>query len=154
MVHFSSRVLYYFKLFRRKGRKEHMDTEQEFQDALTRLVWKNGQFPMAAYQFVNGAVAYTVRECRRTARTGAARHVTGAELVRGIAEYAVMSFGFLAPDVFEFWHFRAGRDVGSAVYAMIAAGVLSASPNDRIEDFDIEPDLPGLLRSILQSAGS
>lgn len=118
-------------------------------DALLGILKKGSRYPLAAYLFVSAGVQYTVKACERAEKKGIERHVTGAELLRGILQFAAVRFGFLAPEVFRYWKFERGRDVGNVVYAMIGAGVLAASPNDRIEDFDILDDLPGGLETIL-----
>lgn len=118
--------------------------------ALLDILKKKSRYPLAAYLFVSAGVQYTVKACERAGKKGLERHVTGAELLRGILQFAVVRFGFLAPDVFRDWNFERGRDIGNVVYAMIGAGILAASPNDRIEDFDISDDLPGGLDSILK----
>lgn len=129
-----------------------MNDEKE-SEALLGILKNSARSPLAAYRFVPAAVQYTVQTRRADPENTAKRHVSGAELVHGILEFAVMNYGFLAPDVFEYWRFRSGRDIGNAVYAMINAGLLSAAPEDRIEDFEGFDDLPGALRSILQEAG-
>ncbi len=114
--------------------------------ALAAMLRKDCTYPMPACQFVADAVHYTVHSLK------VARHVTGQELIRGILEFAVMKFGFLAPDVFAYWNFRSGRDIGNTVYAMIGAKILSASPDDRLEDFDGVPDLASALKNILENS--
>jgi len=118
------------------------------------IVSRDSHYPAQAYEFVAEGVQYTVRRMMREEKDGLERHVTGAELIRGILEFAAARFGFLAPEVFEYWRFRSGRDIGNTVYAMIGAKLLSASPNDRIEDFDGMPDLPARLRGIIETAGN
>lgn len=119
-------------------------------DALLGILKKHSRYPLAAYLFVSAGVQHTVKECERAEKKGLERHVTGAELLRGILQFAAIRFGFLAPEVFRYWKFERGRDIGNAVYAMIGAGILAASPNDRIEDFDILDDLPGGLEAIIE----
>ncbi len=115
--------------------------------ALLNMLRKDCTYPMEACCFVADGVHYTVHSLQ------AARHVTGQELLRGILEFAVVKFGFLAPDVFAYWNFRTGRDIGNTVYAMIRAKILSASPEDKPEDFDGMDDLDAALKAILARSG-
>lgn len=126
------------------------DAEREI---LTGIVRRDPHYTLDAYQFVAEGVQYTVHSRKRAEKTGLARHVTGSELVHGITELAASRYGFLAADVFEYWRLKTGRDIGNIVYAMIGAGILAASPNDRIEDFDgVTDDLAGDLRAICETA--
>ena len=124
-----------------------MDKNEE--KALYGIVSRDPKSPVAAYKFVSAGVQYTVHSHQRTDKQGVERHVTGQELLRGILEFAALQYGFLAPDVLEYWNFRSGRDIGNTVYAMIGAGLLSAGPNDRLEDFDGIDDLVGAMSRIL-----
>ncbi|MBE6407605.1 MAG: hypothetical protein J6S98_07855 [Lentisphaeria bacterium] len=124
-----------------------MDKNEE--KALYGIVSRDPKYPVAAYKFVSAGVQYTVHSHQRTDKQGVERHVTGQELLRGILEFAALQYGFLAPDVLEYWNFRSGRDIGNTVYAMIGAGLLSAGPNDRLEDFDGIDDLVGAMSRIL-----
>lgn len=124
-----------------------MDKNEE--KALFAIVSRDPKYPVAAYKFVSAGVQYTVHSLQKSAKNGVERHVTGQELLRGILEFAALQYGFLAPDVLEYWNFHTGRDIGNTVYAMIGAGILSASPNDRLEDFDGIDDLVGAMDRIL-----
>ncbi len=124
-----------------------MDKKEE--KAIYAIVSRDPKYPVAAYKFVSAGVQYTVHSCRKAEKQGVERHVTGQELLRGILEFAALQYGFLAPDVLEYWNFHTGRDIGNTVYAMIGAGILSAGPNDRLEDFDVIDDLVGAMNRIL-----
>lgn len=124
-----------------------MDKKEE--KAIYAIVSRDPKYPVAAYKFVSAGVQYTVHSCRKAEKQGVERHVTGQELLRGILEFAALQYGFLAPDVLEYWNFHTGRDIGNTVYAMIGAGILSAGPNDRLEDFDGIDDLVSAMNRIL-----
>lgn len=123
-------------------------------NALFGILKRSARSPIKAYCFLSEAVRYTVQTRHATAESTGKRHVSGSELVRGTLEFALMEYGFLAPDVFKYWRFRTGRDIGNAVYAMIDAGLLSAAPEDKIEDFNGFDDLPGALHAILRETGA
>lgn len=123
--------------------------EKNEEKAILEIVKRDAKYPVDAYKFVAAGVQYTVHSLEKSEKNGLERHVTGQELLRGILEFAALQYGFLAPDVLEYWNFRTGRDIGNTVYTMIGAKILSASPNDRIEDFDVIDDLIGTLQRIL-----
>lgn len=103
-----------------------------------------------AYFFVNEAVTYTVEKIGRNGTVS--RHISGQELIEGSLDYAIREYAFLAPQVFEYWGLRTGSDIGEIVYRLIAENILSASPEDRREDFDEPgPELPSRLRDLLSS---
>ena len=64
------------------------------------------------------------------------RHLSGREIVQGLAQLAREQFGPLAREVWAQWGIRQTRDWGEVVYALIAVGLLHKSEQDRIEDFD------------------
>ena len=76
--------------------------------------------------------------------------MSGAQLIQGMLEYAVSTYMFLAPDMLRYWNLLSGRDAGNIVYNLIEEGVLSAGPNDRIEDFDCVPDLIYVTQEIVR----
>ena len=56
-------------------------------------------------------------------------------LVAALIEYAGREYGPLANQVLAEWGVTGPADVGKLVYKLIDAGILSASPEDRPEDF-------------------
>ena len=87
-----------------------------------------------AYLFVNSAVTFTVAKFAKS--NASSRHVTGQELIDGSLEFAFNEYGAMAPHVFQYWGLLTGSDIGTIVYRLIAENILSASPEDRREDFD------------------
>ncbi len=97
----------------------------------------DGRYPADAYEFVADAVKEAVR------RLDSPRHVSAAELLTVFRSYAHENFGPMTAEVFASWHIRGAADIGRMVYELIQAQLLSASPEDRESDFDIEFDLIG-----------
>ncbi len=107
-----------------------------FWDAVDRVREGNSRYRREAYGFVVGALGVTVAALpleRR--RDPARRHLTGGELLHGIAMLARREFGFLAPTVFSEWGVQGGEDIGRIVFELVECGQLSVSPEDSIEDF-------------------
>ena len=122
----------------------------EWKDSLVQILEKDSRYDAHAYIFMNNAVSYTVNKLSKQGRPLGTRHVSGAQLIQGMLEYAVSTYFFLAPEMLRHWNLLSGRDAGNIVYNLIDAGVLSAGPNDRIEDFDVVPDLIYVTQEIVR----
>ena len=124
--------------------------DREWNEAILGILKKDSHYDFHAYSFINKAVEYTIGRESRGSRPSGNRHVSGAELVRGILEYSVAVYSIFAPAVFRYWNISSGRDAGNIVYNMIDAGLLSAGPNDSIDDFNCADDLIFLAGEILR----
>ena len=120
--------------------------DEKFTQAVCRLVENDKRYHSSAYEFISGAVSYTIHKTDRAKNPRGSRHISGQELVAGALAYALEQFGPLAPDVLEDWGIAEGRDIGNIVYNMIQVELLSASPEDSRSDFNCYPDIPGFLR--------
>ncbi len=88
-----------------------------------------------AYQFVLESLRYTQFLFKKN------RHVTGQELLSGIARYARDRFGDMAFTVFMEWGIESPKDFGNIVFNLVDLGEIKKTKDDRIEDFDIAFDL-------------
>ena len=95
-------------------------------------------FAYEAYEFVCEAVTFTQERLGRDADPddpATDRHVSGAELLRGVCDLAIREFGMMAPVVFRQWGVRTTDDIGKMVFSLIEVGRLSKSDRDAPEDF-------------------
>ena len=129
-------------------------SDNDLPQILQKITASDTRYDIQAYHFVLSALSFTVKRCQREGNPRGQQHVSGAELIRGILDYAKEQYGSFAPDIFSFWGLQNGIDAGYIVYNMIHAGVLSASPNDNLQDFDCLWDLPELLRRELKQASA
>ena len=113
-----------------------MSQETIFRDAVDELRAHGSRFAREAYVFVVAALGETVRAlpAERLADSER-RHLTGQELTAGVVRIAREEFGPLAPMVFQEWGVCATEDIGSIVFELVAAGQLSARPEDTMDDF-------------------
>lgn len=95
------------------------------------LVQADSSYAAEAYFLVRESVSYA------QTRQDVHRHLTAGELVEALLEYAEKEYGLLAGRVLAEWGLTCGADIGRIVYKLIEAGVLSASPEDRPEDFQV-----------------
>ena len=103
------------------------------------LCREDPRFAYEAYEFVCDAVTFTQERLGRSegeeGDPDADRHVSGAELLRGVCDLAVRDFGMMAPVVFRQWGVRTTDDVGAMVFNLIKVERLSKSDRDAPEDF-------------------
>ena len=98
--------------------------------AVEHLKSRDGRYKVQAYLFTMDALEFTM------ARLGRRGHVSGRELVEGIAVLAKREFGPTAKMVFESWGVRQTRDFGEIVFSLVGAGLLGKTDEDSIEDFE------------------
>ena len=121
--------------------------ELTFWDAVDQVRESDPRYRREAYGFVVGALGVTVGELpleRR--RDPVRRHLSGGELLDGIAVLARREFGFLAPTVFSEWGVHTGEDIGRMVFQLVECQQLSVSPEDSLDDFrgfDLAASLTG-----------
>ena len=75
--------------------------EQSFEDAVSRICEKDGDYDAEAYYFVRESLDRTVRALGR--EDAKDRHVTGQELCEGIRAHALEQFGPLSLLVLSQW---------------------------------------------------
>ena len=109
--------------------------ETEFDRKVSALLTKEPRYRSEAYYFVAEAVNFTVDKHLRQG------HVSAAELLDGIREFAVQKFGVVACNVLESWGLHHEIDAGNVVYLLIGAGMLRASDDDSPEDFNTGNEL-------------
>jgi uncharacterized repeat protein (TIGR04138 family) len=109
----------------------------EFSEIVGLICKEDARFDRKAYNFVRQALDHTVKEVKRKQpeRTGKSQHVTGAELLAGIRDYALDQYGPLAKTVLTTWGVRRCSDFGDIVFNLIEYNVFSKTESDRREDF-------------------
>ncbi len=110
--------------------------DERFIEAVDRIFRDDPRYSPPAYEFISDAVTYTVKKLDRSKRPRGERHVNGRELVQGVADYSVEQFGPLAENVLADWGLKDGMAIGNVVFNLIKEGLLKASEEDRLEDFE------------------
>ena len=117
-------------------------SEPSFWAAVDALRERDGRYRREAYAFVLGALGATVQALPRERQEDPVRrHLSGEELIQGAIALARREFGVMAPTVFQEWGLATGEDVGTIVFQLVELGILSARPEDRMDDFLGHPDL-------------
>jgi uncharacterized repeat protein (TIGR04138 family) len=103
---------------------------------LEQVVDEIGTYPMAAFEFVEQGLSFTVRKMHGEVKDkNASRHVSGRDLCEGLREFALSRWGLLAGTVLTRWNIRRTFDFGRIVFAMVDSGWMSKTQEDTIEDF-------------------
>lgn len=106
-----------------------MEQAIECVKSLQDLLQRDKRYPLAAYGFMLSALHVTISALDRP------RHVCGRELADGFRHLALEQFGPMTRTVLEAWNLKSTEDLGAVVFNLIDVGLLSKSPEDRLEDF-------------------
>lgn len=116
--------------------------KKELQKIIETIVSHEKRYNKDAYKFVSAAVNYTV------ASKNAKGHVDARQLLEGISEFGLKEFSIFYDEIFKSWGINTAADIGNIVFSLIEQKALGASPEDSIEDFNIDFDLFALANSI------
>lgn len=105
-----------------------------FKEAVARLCARDNRYPPEAYLFLHDGLLRTLKQVQE--KEGTPRQITGAELAEGLRRHALAQYGPLAMTVLAHWRIQSTRDFGEIVFALLSAGLLGKTENDKIEDFD------------------
>lgn len=111
--------------------------DDNFLEAVNKIVSKDPRYSAEAYEFIRNAVNYTAIKLERH-KNKDSKHISGRELLIGIADYASEQFGPFAKDVLLNWGIVDGLAIGNIVFNMINEKLLTANENDSLEDFAID----------------
>ncbi len=104
-----------------------------FEEAIKKIVAADPRYPAEAYFFVQEALQHTQRALGR--HKAEDKHVGGKELLIGIRDYALESFGPMVPTVLGEWGIHACEDFGEIVFNMIEHHLATKKATDTREDF-------------------
>lgn len=101
------------------------------------------RYPLDAYHFVRRGLDYTVHRAHPQPEklTEQERHVSGQDLSIGLRDFALQQYGHMAATVLRRWRITRTEDFGNIVFAMVEAGLMQATEQDSIRDFDCVFDL-------------
>ena len=105
-----------------------------FAEAIARICASDRRYAPEAFLFLNEGLARTLKRIQEKEKQY--RQISGAELSDGLRDYALELYGPLAMTVLGRWGVQSTRDFGEIVYALLSAGLLGKTEDDKIEDFD------------------
>ncbi|HQZ27391.1 MAG: hypothetical protein KA250_07275 [Verrucomicrobiales bacterium] len=112
----------------------------QFDVAVKNITARDHRFQPDAYLFLKEALDHTIKTLRNDELIEH-RHVSGPELLEGLVQHAIATFGPMAVTVLESWGVRQGDDVGAMVFNLIEAGAFGRSEEDSPSDFSGVMDL-------------
>jgi uncharacterized repeat protein (TIGR04138 family) len=110
-------------------------TDASVDDKIQSLKSRCPRFDPQVYPFVFEALDVAIKTTGKARLQGAARHVTGVELLQAIRVLARNQFGFLAKTVLNAWGIHVTEDFGHVVFLMVEVDLLSKQDADSIDDF-------------------
>lgn len=106
-----------------------------FEDILSKMVEADQRYHRDAYIFLREALEHTQKAIGRSGQERV-RHITPRELLEGIREYGLASFGPMTHTVFAEWGLHSCLDFGHMVFRMVENNLLRKTEQDRLEDFE------------------
>jgi len=104
--------------------------DRDKDDVIRDIARRDGRYAPEAYTFLLESLDFTI-----TRRGKGKKHVAGPELLEGVRDLALESFGFLARSVLSLWGIESTDDVGEIVFGLIGEDLLQKTAEDRREDF-------------------
>ena len=111
-----------------------MMQDNDFESVVKEICRKDSRYDRDAYSFVRESLDFTSKMLNKP-REGAARHISGPELLEGARAYALQEFGPLALTVLHSWGIKATSDFGEIVFSLVETGKLGKTDEDKREDF-------------------
>ena len=111
------------------------NTMRKFQKTLESILKDDKRYAVGAYVFVRMALDFTVKRVCSGDSSRTQRHVSAQELLEGIKDFALETFGPTAFPLFEEWGVHKTEDFGQIVFNLIQAQALRKTEDDKIEDF-------------------
>ena len=105
-----------------------------FEEAVSQYLLEDPRYPAEAYYFIRDGFEYVAADLAE--KEGAPRHLSGAELAKGLREFALDEYGPMAFFTLAQWNIHATSDFGELVYNLIRMGRFSKTKGDRKGDFD------------------
>lgn len=106
-----------------------------FTEALVQILKEDTRYHVEAYFFVREALDFTSKMMKKPVK-GSQRHVTAAELLEGIRQYAMREYGPMAMTVLNAWGIQQCSDFGQIVFSLVNKQILRKTDSDSIHDFD------------------
>ncbi|NCA81539.1 MAG: hypothetical protein EOM72_02160 [Opitutae bacterium] len=116
-----------------------------FAEAVARICARDRRYAPEAFLFLHDGLMRTLKQIQEKEKKS--RQISGAELAEGLRAHALAQFGPLAMTVLGRWGVRTTRDFGEIVFALLGAGLLGKTEEDRIEDFDDRYDFDAAFRA-------
>jgi len=105
-----------------------------FDDVLSKIVESDPRYHRDAYAFLRDSLEFTQKVISK-ANKNQVRHISGQELLNGIREYALLTYGPMTATVLEEWGIKSCEDFGNMVFLMVENNLLRKQEQDSPADF-------------------
>ena len=105
-------------------------------DPLRQVALRDGRYSPEAFRFLFESLDTALKLAGKEEAEGGDRHVSGQEVLAGMRQNALDSFGPLAAHVWRSWGVRETIDWGRIVFLLVDEGLLKRQEGDRVEDFE------------------
>ena len=111
---------------------------KNFTEVVELIAKEDSRFEKGAYFFVRKALDHTLKHVKgeKPGTDRPANHVSGAELLEGIRQFALEQFGPMTITVFQHWGIVRCSDFGDVVFNLVDYGVFGKTEHDNREDFN------------------
>ncbi|MDB6110729.1 MAG: protein restricted to Verrucomicrobia-Planctomycetes group [Pedosphaera sp.] len=106
-----------------------------FEEVLDQILKRDVRYHRDAYVFIREALDFTQKTAGKEGK-GQKQHVTPQELLNGIRDFALASYGPMAITLFEEWGIRSCQDFGELVFIMVEHSLLAKTDRDSRADFE------------------
>jgi uncharacterized repeat protein (TIGR04138 family) len=119
-----------------------------FEEIVTRIVTSDPRYTSDAFFFVRDALDHTQAIIAKEAKASKVlpRHVSGQELLEGIRQYALTTYGPMALALLTEWRLLRCEDFGEIVFLLVEHGALSKTDKDQRTDFQDGYDFQSAFR--------
>lgn len=117
-----------------------------FEEAVAQILKDDPRYAPEAYPFIREALDFATQSLKKPAE-GPGRHVTAAELLEGIRQYALKEYGPMAMTVLNAWGIRQCADFGQIVFNLVNKEFLGKTDEDSVRDFDGGYDFATVFRA-------
>ncbi|MDP3041511.1 MAG: hypothetical protein Q8N62_02075 [Candidatus Omnitrophota bacterium] len=118
----------------------------EFYDLVEKICLQDKRYKPDAYEFVLTGLGFTQKKLKKIA------HVNGAQLARGLRDYAINQYGALSGRVLTYWGINQTQDFGNIVFNLIEKKLLSKTKEDSLLDFDAVYDFKAAFSNVLEES--
>ena len=106
-----------------------------FKEAMAQILKEDPRYAPEAYSFIREALDFVTQSLKKPTE-GPGRHVTAAELLEGIRQYALNEYGPMTKTVLNTWGIRQCADFGQIVFNLVNKKFMGKTDDDSVRDFD------------------
>jgi uncharacterized repeat protein (TIGR04138 family) len=122
-----------------------------FEEGVERILKKEPRYHRNAYALMRDALDFTQKLLGREGRLQKGKvekeqHVSAEELLCGIRDYSLQTYGPMSLMLLEEWGIRSCRDFGEIVFIMVENGLLKKTDKDSRADFEQGYDFEATFR--------